>query len=769
MGKIAADLQQALAQRALEGAPGCALARPLAAGDGWAIDDVLCTHGPRDRPFEERHDGMCIAMVVAGAFGYRAQSGRELPTPGALGMRRALRRGCACLGWLICACGAPVALADGEAASDDLAPSTLEHDVHYFVIQKDGSVEEHDDTVLRANTASGVDDIAQRYVWFNKDIEQVQLLAAETIDPDGTVHPVGPDGIRDVQEPRSAGAPTFEDGVLRTVIFPGVEPGSRVHLAFRKTRAKALQAGTFAYLVEPTREPVEQQRLIFDLPADVPLYADARGYAALPPVTQNGRTRYEFDYRHGPYARIESGAVGYESWGDRLMVSTVPDYASFAARYKAPASDPTMSDPAIVQLAQSLTGASTDPRDKARVLYDWVRLNIRYVALFLGETAAVPHRAIDILHNRYGDCKDHVALYSALLAALGMRSEAVLLNLGPYYTLPQVPGYGASAINHAIVWIPQLALYADTTAGGMGFGYLPASVMDRPVLLVDDGALSRTPATQPRGRSVRLQIDVSESGTASYAYRVEDSGATAEPERNMFRRATHQHALEIAANRLLQTGLHGTAHLRTSDVATTEGPFITTIEGAFEHFTWTDGTTALPALTSFAGGIASQVQSWLAEPQRTQPWVCVGGDFDETAQITLPDTVRMTDLPADTRVQDSYFDYVSHYVFDPSSRVLQITRRLRASFGHQVCSPEAFDEMRASLDRIERDAMSQVVVKALTPAYRFAQPSRIDGAKVSRYSRTFAPNSESNARPSQSAMPVAPISATRTALIVLNA
>lgn len=171
----------------------------------------------------------------------------------------------------------------------------------------------------------------------------------------------------------------------------------------------------------------------------------------------------------------------------------------------------------------------------------------------------------------------------------------------------------------------------------------------------------------------------------------------------------------------------------------------------------------MPALTSFAGGIASQVQTWLAEPQRTQPWVCVGGDFDETSQITLPDTVRVTDLPSDTTVQDGYFDYASHYVFDPASRVLQITRRLHAQFGHQVCSAEAFDEMRDSLDRIERDALSQVVVKATPRVYRFAQPSRINGAKVNRYSRTLAPNSESNARPSQSAIPLAPISATRPA------
>ena len=597
-------------------------------------------------------------------------------------------------------------------ASDDRAPATIERDVHLFTIQQDGSIEEHDDTVLRANTTSGVDDIAQRYVWFNKDIEQVQLLAAETIDPNGVAHPVGPEAIRDVQEPRSAGAPSFEDGVLRTVIFPGVEPGSRVHLAFRKTRTKPLQAGTFAYLVEPTREPVELQRLIFDLPADVPLYADARGYIAVPPVTANGRTRYEFDYRHGPYAPLEAGAVGYANWGDRLMVSTVPDFASFAARYRGPAADATMDNPALVALARGLTAGAAEPRAKAQALYDWMRLNIRYVALFLGETAAIPHKAIDILRNRYGDCKDHVALYSALLAAVGIRSEAVLLNLGPYYTLPDVPGYGASAINHAIVWIPELSLFADTTAGGTGFGYLPAGVMDRPVLLVDEGVLSRTPATQSRRRTARLQIDIDASGTANYAYRVEDAGYTAEVERNTFRRATRQRTQQIAANRLLLTGLHGTAQLNTDDVAATDGPFATSMQGRVAHFVWQDGTTAVPALTSLSGGMGSQVQMWLAEPVRTQPWACIGGEFDETLEMTLPRFVRVTDLPADTAVQDRFLTFSSRYVFDPATRALQVTRHLRAAFGHQMCSANEFAEIKDDLVRIERDLDAELVVKA---------------------------------------------------------
>ncbi|KVD28696.1 hypothetical protein WI83_21635 [Burkholderia ubonensis] len=598
------------------------------------------------------------------------------------------------------------------AGIDDTPPTTLERDVHEFVIQRDGSLEEHDDATLRANDANGIDAIAQRYVWFDKDLERVELLAAQTIDRDGVAHPVGPDAIRDVQEPRSAGAPTFQDGVLRTVVFPGVEAGSRTRVAFRKVRTRPLNPGYFGYFVEPSRDPVDYQRLVFDVPADMPLHADARGYVALPPVTANGRTRYVFEYRHGPYDRIELGAVGYPTDGDRLMVSTLPDYAAFAARYRNAAVDPSADDPAVAQLARALTANAPDPHDKARILYDWVRANVRYVALFLGETAAAPHRVTDILRNRYGDCKDHVALFGALLAAVGIRSEPVLLNLGAVYTLPSVPGYGGGAVNHAITWLPDLGLYADTTTGGIAFGYLPPIVMDRPALLVDTGVLARTPATQPRTRTARLAIDAARLDAQRYQSYVEDDGWTAELERNVFRRATRERVRQLAVERLRQSGLRGTADLVTTDLAATAGPFGVTMTGTLDHAVWPDGTTAVPALSSPTGGIATQVQGWLAEPVRTQAWVCIGGAFDETAQIALPANVAVTDVPADTAVRDRFVDFASHYVFDASARVVQITRRLRAHFGRQVCTPDDYAAMRASLERIERDTQAQIVVRA---------------------------------------------------------
>jgi hypothetical protein len=127
---------------------------------------------------------------------------------------------------------------------------------------------------------------------------------------------------------------------------------------------------------------------------------------------------------------------------------------------------------------------------------------------------------------------------------------------------------------------------------------------------------------------------------------------------------------------------------------------------------WPAGTTALSALSSLSGGIATQVQGWLAEPVRTQPYVCMDGDFVETAQIALPGIVRVTVLPEDTRVQDRFFDFESHYVFDPGTQVVQITRRLHARFAHQMCSPDDSGAARASLERIERDTLAQIVVRA---------------------------------------------------------
>jgi AraC-like DNA-binding protein len=77
-------LATALADRALNGRPGDAVAHPISSGHGWRVKDVVCDSGPDDSPFEEKNDYVSIAVVVAGAFKYRSARGSAVLSPGAL-------------------------------------------------------------------------------------------------------------------------------------------------------------------------------------------------------------------------------------------------------------------------------------------------------------------------------------------------------------------------------------------------------------------------------------------------------------------------------------------------------------------------------------------------------------------------------------------------------------------------------------------------------------------------------------------------------------
>jgi len=60
------------------------VAHVLASGPGWRVTDAVCSAGPGDRPFEERHDATCIALVLRGSFEYRTAAGAALMAPGAV-------------------------------------------------------------------------------------------------------------------------------------------------------------------------------------------------------------------------------------------------------------------------------------------------------------------------------------------------------------------------------------------------------------------------------------------------------------------------------------------------------------------------------------------------------------------------------------------------------------------------------------------------------------------------------------------------------------
>ena len=61
--------------RRARGERAAATVAPIFQGDGWRIADIVCNADASDPTFEEQHDYVSIALVMAGAFAYRSSAG----------------------------------------------------------------------------------------------------------------------------------------------------------------------------------------------------------------------------------------------------------------------------------------------------------------------------------------------------------------------------------------------------------------------------------------------------------------------------------------------------------------------------------------------------------------------------------------------------------------------------------------------------------------------------------------------------------------------
>jgi AraC-like DNA-binding protein len=75
-------LAAALARKATHGARGNISDRVIASGDGWWVQDVICTCGPHDHEAEELTSTTSLALVLSGSFVVRDQHGTSLLSEG---------------------------------------------------------------------------------------------------------------------------------------------------------------------------------------------------------------------------------------------------------------------------------------------------------------------------------------------------------------------------------------------------------------------------------------------------------------------------------------------------------------------------------------------------------------------------------------------------------------------------------------------------------------------------------------------------------------
>src|SRR3954469_17950386 len=75
-------LAAALARKAANDARGSISDSAIASGDGWWVQDIVCTCGPRDHEAEELTATSSLALLLSGSFVVRDQHGSSLLSEG---------------------------------------------------------------------------------------------------------------------------------------------------------------------------------------------------------------------------------------------------------------------------------------------------------------------------------------------------------------------------------------------------------------------------------------------------------------------------------------------------------------------------------------------------------------------------------------------------------------------------------------------------------------------------------------------------------------
>jgi transglutaminase-like putative cysteine protease len=550
------------------------------------------------------------------------------------------------------------------------------------------AVSVRDDTLL---TARGLELRDRAAFTFHPDTQSVDVVEAWTTEPDGERVPVTPDNIFTRPSAASEQAPGFTSTQTTTVLFPRLREGARVHVKWRFTQRVPAMTGFNSWDDPPPLEDVAHMQVRITAPAAAGLHWAARGYA-VQETEANGERQITATIDHTPPEEPERNMVNWSDFRPVFLATSLSSLEELGAIYHRQSAAQATPTPAVAALAARIAHGRTGLA-AARAVYDYVARRIRYVAVYLDPDAGwVPHPAEEVMRNGYGDCKDHVVLMQALLAALGIKAEAAVIDWGTAYQ--PMPLWTPWQFNHAIIYLPDYDIYANPTNP-----YAPFEALDRRlsgklvVIATADGRVAHTPASVPASNTYRYEatLTVQPDGT------IEGQGRmTAAPRLESDLRgalADTSSPRDLAERMLAATAEGGAGELRGGDPHDLDTPFVVSATWQSPHGVPLQGPLAY--LTVPVGIDFKRIANLrhLLGPDRVRRHPVLAGalDYQWTYKVILPPGRTATTLPPAVDVQNTAGAYTASYELAGSE--LRVTRHLVVF--HDVTEPAAYPDLEA--------------------------------------------------------------------------
>ncbi len=526
-------------------------------------------------------------------------------------------------------------------------------DYTYVRVQASGLSSRFQQTAVKLYTQRGVDAFRSMPITYSPSRQEIQVIRARIIKPDGSVVESHSEQERNMNEPWSG---MYYDIRAKILSFPELAPGDVLELRYRleDTAQDNLLSDYWGDVdhLQATSPKIRYQ-YIADMPTERALYWNAAKLPAALTLAQekiDGRTIYRWTIKNLSKIVPEPGMPGWSEVVPTLHVSTYKNWEEVGRYYWGLVRDQlTPNDEVRKAVERALVGV--DRKDELaviRAIYNFVVSKTRYVALEFGIHGFKPYSVDRVLSRGFGDCKDKASLIYAMLKIAGIDSRLVLLRMRQLGAIGESPA-SLAAFNHAIAYVPKYDLFLDGTAEFHGSRELPIADRLAHVLIIDPAGKSSfrtTPEASSDDNRLRfaLQVALRANGDGRVQGESKASGTIAPEFRRSYQTtATRKSTIE---RRWSQTFPGSTvAEVSVSDPGDVDRDLTWRYQLDVPHYAEALAPAALRFLPfSGLGGSYLQTYAQLAERRfdliLTRPWV-----NEISVRFTLPTGYLLPDMP----------------------------------------------------------------------------------------------------------------------------
>jgi transglutaminase-like putative cysteine protease/tetratricopeptide (TPR) repeat protein len=620
-----------------------------------------------------------------------------------------------------------------KITKDSEESAIFERILNRIRFENDGTEVSETEAVVRIQSQAGVEEFGQLVFGYSSATEKLEVEYVRVRKPDGrmvvtpesTAQDFAPDVLRE--------APMYSDYRQRHISVAALQPGDTLEYRTVTRVTTPLAAGNFWYeYTFPKGVVVNDERLELNVPKarEVKLKTPARQPEIL---DKDDRRTYIWVVKDVKPDRDKDRDDAEEETGPDVQLTTFTSWTQVAQWYAKLQGESMTVDDSVRKKAAELTKGVATPTEKARLLYDFVARDVRYVSISLGIGRYQPHSASDVLQNGYGDCKDKHTLFSALLRAEGIQSYPVLIDSARTLD-PDVPSPAQfdHVITAARLGTGNALTWLDTTPEVTPFGLILYQLRNKQAVLASDdseGGLQRTPADSPIKTFAHFTLDgkFSEFGALDATLEFTAQGDRDWPMRASFRRVSQAQWKDFVKVLSASWGLPGDVDdVQLDSIEDTGKPF------HLKYHLHQDRYFLVPSASVNFRPIPPLGMPPIRDSGKNKAPLNIGpaGETDYRVRLQFPSnyTVR---TPTALKMSRDYGDYSSSYSLNKG--VLEGERKLVVKMNQLAAARRADYESFRNVTRSDED--QQLSCTILAPSCQGAEVtvSKMEGTPAELY------------------------------------